>query len=557
MNNEINNVFYEDIQDKIAEYLSDISSIISRSMGYYGATTILEDKMNGHVITKDGYTILNKIKVYNNSLKATILDLVKNISRDLVREVGDGSTSSVVIASQLFKSFVNLKKEDYYFRNLPTKIILEKLNRIEEIISKELLENSIEINEYNFDKLKEIAKISLNNDEEYANILYEIYKDIGKDGNIFIEKSPTEKTFYEKIKGYELNRGYISNMFVNQKNRKEFSLDNPYILLADDILDSEDLNAMVSLIGKIYQEGRGLIVISKGFSSEFINCFITNKNINKDLNIALVDYSFLSDHAKEKFEDLAAYINANVYYKSMQLDKITEPELYYKLGICKTIKITENYTYIIEGKSDQERLDERKKSIKYFIEEVKKEANKRNIEKDMIQYNNRLSLLEGNIVKLNIGGNTDMEKDTNKFLIEDAVFSCKSALKYGYTAGGNLAISKIIYKLLEDSKYKEKYEFDLIDNILLKIITSACKKAYKIMILNSSLYEDNEVLEDLIDRNILEESIYNLKRQEIEYDNETDVINSSMTDIMILKSSLSIIGLIATSNQYISNDVIR
>jgi len=552
----VTNVLYKNIDELIKESLNEISTIVSRSLGYYGNTTILEDKLGGHTITKDGYTILNRIKVINDPLKSTLLDLVKNISRDLVKEVGDGSTSSVVIANSLYNELLILKQENPIFKCLPNKIILEKLEELEKVISEKILQKSTKINESNFDKVKNIAKISLNNDEKIANIILEIYEKIGKDGNILIEKSPTNKTFYELIQGYELNRGYVSNKFINQSNRKECIIESPYILLSDDTLDNSDLAAIVDLLGKLYQEGRGLVIISRAFSTEFINCFTINKSKNPNLEIALVDYSFITDNAKEKFEDLAAYIDGHVYEKSVQVEPITQTELYYKLGTCEKIKISENITYIIGGNKNEERVNARLSNIDLYKAEIEKEVNKRNIEKEIIQLNNRYSLLTGRIARLNVGGVTDIEKDTLKYLVEDAVYACKSALKYGYVSGGNLTIPKIIEDMLnyhEDSNVVDNE----VDRTLLRSIQKACIEAYKTMLNNSSLFSSEEDLNNLIELNISEDSIYNLKTLEFENSDETDVINSCMTDIMILRSSLSIIGLIVTSNQFISNDIIR
>ena len=47
------------------------------------------------------------------------------------------------------------------------------------------------------------------------------------------------------------------------------------------------------------------------------------------------------------------------------------------------------------------------------------------------------------------------------------------------------------------------------------------------------------------------ESIYNLKTKKYEKDGETTIINSAMTDIRIMESVFSIIGLLVTSNQYV------
>ena len=56
------NIISDEEYKDIASYTLDtVSNCLSNSLGYYGSNTIIEDKIFGHVITKDGYTILKKI----------------------------------------------------------------------------------------------------------------------------------------------------------------------------------------------------------------------------------------------------------------------------------------------------------------------------------------------------------------------------------------------------------------------------------------------------------------------------------------------------------------
>ena len=58
---ENNIISKEEYLDRAKKTLNIISDALAHSLGYYGSTTIIEDKMAGSVVTKDGYTILKSL----------------------------------------------------------------------------------------------------------------------------------------------------------------------------------------------------------------------------------------------------------------------------------------------------------------------------------------------------------------------------------------------------------------------------------------------------------------------------------------------------------------
>ena len=539
--NIINN---EEYIEKVRYTLETISDSLSKSLGYYGSNTIIEDKINGHIITKDGYTILKQIK-FDDPISSTILDIIRNISRDLVEEVGDGSTSSIVIANNLFGKINNLLKT----RNVPMKIVLESLEKIENDLITAIKKSSKKINKKNFKKLKSIASISNNNDSRLGEMIYDIYKAIGKDGFIYIEKSHIEEDYFEILNGIELKRGLISKSFANQLNKREFIANEPFILLCNDRLDSTDLNLMVDMVGNLTAEHmKPIVIIAKSFSVEFVSCWELNKRNNPNLNIALVDFSFASFDKYEEFEDLAIYTGATIYNKK---DGETPDRFYNLLGKCDKIIIDESTTKIINGNFNQNDLDKRIEEIESNISDIKTNfANSRSYEKDLFRLQTRKANLKSKIAKFYIGGKTDIEKENKKYLIEDSISACRSALNYGYVSGGNLTIPKLIKNGKLDSSGYNEFELELVNQIYETFLD-----CYKQVLKNSQLFNDDKI--ETICENCVENlMIYNLKKRDFESDIFTDIINSSMTEIKILKSVFSIIGLIATSNQFISKNIL-
>ena len=144
---------------------------------------------------------------------------------------------------------------------------------------------------------------------------------------------------------------------------------------------------------------------------------------------------------------------------------------------------------------------------------------------------------------------------TRQRLIEDAVLACKSALKYGYIPGGNLCIPKYLCANREGLAdfLGTKYSYLPIDKprgfflYFIDMLTDTFLESYR-AVLNNSYFNEDET-EEVIDKCFNEGKFYNLKKHEYENWEETEVINSVDTDIQILRTCISIIGILSQSNQ--------
>ncbi|PTU25818.1 hypothetical protein DA469_21770, partial [Bacillus subtilis] len=196
------------------------------------------------------------------------------------------------------------------------------------------------------------------------------------------------------------------------------------------------------------------------------------------------------------------------------------------------------------------------------LEEINKREKYIDTTEDEYRIKKRIADLNCSIANLFIGGSTELEKETRKFLMEDAVFACRSALRNGYISGGNLIIPRIIDKNLDviiekiisdKSLFRyfndvEKYNF--IKEFSIKI-KQAFRNSFETVLMNK--FEDNEnLIDDIISECIVNDKIYNLKTDEFEDISNTKIINSTQTDIEIMKATFSIIGLLVTSNQFVS-----
>src|SRR6202049_190854 len=86
-----------------------ISEIVKTSLGPRGMDKMLVDTLGDVTITNDGATILKEIDVQHPAAK-----MIVEISKTTDNEVGDGTTSAVVLAGALLENAEDLIKENVH-----------------------------------------------------------------------------------------------------------------------------------------------------------------------------------------------------------------------------------------------------------------------------------------------------------------------------------------------------------------------------------------------------------------------------------------------------------
>jgi Chaperonin GroEL (HSP60 family) len=121
-----------------------IAETVKTSLGPRGMDKMLVDSIGDITITNDGATILNEIEVQHPAAK-----LLVQISKTLDDEVGDGTTSAVVIAGELLREGEALIEKNVH----PTLIVTgykKALSRAKELLEK----YAINVNPYDDEILK-------------------------------------------------------------------------------------------------------------------------------------------------------------------------------------------------------------------------------------------------------------------------------------------------------------------------------------------------------------------------------------------------------------------
>jgi len=552
-------------QNIIKITLHHICEILKNCLGPYGSTTIIQDRHFNHIITKDGYNIIKNLK-FDHPISKTILDLIVKISRTQVRNVGDGSTSAIILANMLYKSMEKILKE----YNIATKDLISMIKIIEDELIKKILEISKPITDENLEvTIKNIAGIANNNDQSIGDFIGNIYKQHGKYINVNLSIHNKKEDSYETISGIEHFRGHIHHIFVNTSDNKECHFEDPLIFATENELTVEDCDLVVHVINKALEEfKKPLVIIAKGYDSYIFNLLVSNKLKNKEkFQICPIDVSVNSENRYEKFVDLITYLGCKSYNRFDHAILLKEDNGIFGnkfIGMCKSFRSTEMKSTFIKGSGSKKEIEGRISKITEDLEKYLREE-EQNYERSSVYYEfkRRIANLSHSMVNIKVGGSTDLERESRMHLFEDAIYACQSAIQYGYVVGGNLISVKLLSKedLLKSIKDRFSNEIEVLKlkildrNIMDRLILSVKEsflKVYKYVLLNAniSVGEINKIVIECLNR----EAIYNIKSREYETDILTNIINSSETDIQIIKSCFSIISLICTSNQFVSVD---
>lgn len=550
-------------KDVIRKTLKFVSDTVSSSLGPYGSSTIVQDTELQHYTTKDGYTILSRIGILN-AAERSLLDMIRRISKNLVKEVGDGSTSCIVVANSLYNNLIKVKEK----LSLPDPKLMSGLLLVKDILSQELLDAKRTVE--NLDEIKEIASISGNNDESIGEFVKEIYTapdgiSINKDLIFYIEQSPTEKRYFERASGYEHKRGYIDPIFIRDFKESYGKLEHPLVFMTNGTLGRSDVNVVVDIINthitEPSQKGetvRPLIFMAKNFDNFMIELFRTNKlRFQTAFPVFPVDIATGTQKAMEKFNDLAVFLNATPLDK-LENQSAESFDVIEHLGSCEAVHISEKSTKFIEGHLTTDAASKLLTELRERLSALETNDTKFDTTSDEIFLKSRIATLSNNMVKVYVGGSTEMEKRANVYLLDDALLAARTAIEHGYTIGCNLAVPYIIDNVLTMNLLQDKYGIHA-DNLtncieILLVVRESFLYAYSNILKNYFGYKNTDKINEILTKSTMPGNykLYNLTTQKFESVDYTKIINPVKTEIEILNASFSIIGLLVNSNQFIS-----
>jgi len=230
------------------------------------------------------------------------------------------------------------------------------------------------------------------------------------------------------VEGMRFDKGYISPYFVNDTDRMEAVLENPYILYVGSKITS--VRDLVPLLEKVMQAGKPLLIIAEDIEGEALATLVVNRIRGTFTSVAVKAPGF-GDRRKAMLQDMAILTGGQVITEDVGLK--VENATIDLLGQARKVVVTKDETTIVEGAGSEAEIAGR-------IAQIKSEIDRTDSDYDREKLQERLAKLSGGVAVLKVGAATEVELKEKKHRIEDAVRNAKAAVEEGIVAGGGVAL---------------------------------------------------------------------------------------------------------------------
>ena len=289
--------FGTDAREKIMKGVLKLTDAVESTLGASGKCVIYEDALGKPVITKDGVTVANSVVLLDpvENIGAT---LIKEAAQKTVKEAGDGTTTSTVLASAILKECD--KHADVDLRYIKQGIAKSK-SKILDYLEKIKIEVSDEM-------LNSVAAISANNDTDLGDIIADAYKKVGKDGVVLMEESDDETTYVEIVDGVQFDSGLKSQHLITDKEKSKAELDNPYVLIVAS--EVPNVRKIQAILEHVIKEKRSLLIVAQ-LDQQPLSALIMNK-VKGNIKVNVVDVPGFGATKQDTIEDLATITGAKI-----------------------------------------------------------------------------------------------------------------------------------------------------------------------------------------------------------------------------------------------------
>ena len=444
--------FDTEAREGIRRGIRQLTKAVKVTLGPTGRVVVLEKSFGAPTVTKDGVTVAKEIEL-EDPCENMGAQMVKEVASKTSDVAGDGTTTATIYAEAIFEE--GLKNIAAGAKPMQLKRGIEKAV---ECIVDELakLSNPIKTSS----QIAQVGTCAANQDAEVGKMIAEAMDKVGKDGVITVEEGKSLDTSVDLVEGMQFDKGYISPHFVNKIETMEVDLEKPYILIHEKKISA--IKDLVSLLEKIAQSGRPLVIVAEDVEGEALATLVVNK-LRGTFQCVAVKAPGFGDRRKEMLRDIATLTGGRAIMEDMGIS--TENIQITDLGSAKRVRIDKDNTTIIEGGGKTTDITGR-------IQQIKNEIDATTSDYDSEKLQERLAKLAGGVAQINVGAATEVEMKEKKARVEDALHACRAAVQEGILPGGGVAVLQCLKALskIKSGSDDEKTGVDIVRRALVSPI---------------------------------------------------------------------------------------
>ena len=464
-------IYGEEARKALQAGIDKLSDTVKITLGPKGRNVVLDKKYGAPLITNDGVTIAKEVEL-EDAFENMGAQLVKEVATKTNDVAGDGTTTATLLAQALVRE--GMKN---VAAGANPMVVKKGMQMAVDAVVAALKAEAKPVK--TSDDIARIATISAA-DEFVGKLIADAMEKVTADGVITIEESKTSETYSDVVEGMQFDRGYISPYMVTDTDKMEAVIDDAFILITDKKISN--IQEILPLLEKIVNAGQKLVIIAEDVEGEALSTILVNK-LRGTFTCVCVKAPGFGDRRKEMLQDIAILTGGEDTTSDLGLE-LKDADIP-QLGRAKQVKVSKEYTTIVDGAGDSDAIKGRVAQIKSQIEATTSDFDREKLQE-------RLAKLAGGVAVIRVGAATETEMKEKKLRIEDALAATKAAVEEGSVAGGGVAL---LGAIPEVQKLLDTEDADLKTGI--RIVLKAIEEPVRQIAKNAGL-EGSVIVNDIL-----------------------------------------------------------
>ena len=398
-----------------------VGRIVGTTLGPGGRAVLIERRHAQPWISTDGYTIARHIDLPDR-FEDMGGRLIRHVGSKVSDEVGDGSTTAMVLAAALMEEGHRATAA-----GADPMSVMRGMERGLAAASAALDAQSRPLPAQG--GLERVARLASDGDDEIARHLADAIRHVGPDGVVTIDEAQGTETELSVHEGMSFDTGYVSPAFVTDPDDMTVMLEDAYVLMHEKTISSVD--AIVPALRAFAKSSHTLLIVAEDVVGEALATLIVNKQ-QGGLRVAAVKAPGFGRWRKPMLEDIAIMTGGQIVTDELgnKLENL-KPAM---MGAAKRVHVARDRTTIVDGAGDRTEIEQRCNMLRREAEAEKY------LSFDREKLQERLARLAAAIAHLRLGGATETELRARKERATGALNAARAAAAEGVVPGGGVAL---------------------------------------------------------------------------------------------------------------------
>ena len=398
-----------------------VGRIVGTTLGPGGRAVLIERRHAQPWISTDGYTIARHIDLPDR-FEDMGGRLIRHVGSKVSDEVGDGSTTAMVLAAALMEEGHRATAA-----GADPMSVMRGMERGLAATTTALDAQSRPLPAQG--GLERVARLASDGDDEIARHLADAIRHVGPDGVVTIGEAQGVQTELSVHEGMSFDTGYVSPAFVTDPDDMTVMLEDAYVLMHEKTISSVD--AIVPALRAFAKSSHTLLIVAEDVVGEALATLIVNKQ-QGGLRVAAVKAPGFGRWRKPMLEDIAIMTGGQIVTDELgnKLENL-KPAM---MGAAKRVHVARDRTTIVDGAGDRTEIEQRCNMLRREAEAEKY------LSFDREKLQERLARLAAAIAHLRLGGATETELRARKERATGALNAARAAAAEGVVPGGGVAL---------------------------------------------------------------------------------------------------------------------